>query len=117
MPRRTTEENGSATAEEPPALSAPEAPPEPAPDAPEDDRPNMPVYVARYSLIRACVWANASERGTRYTTTLSRLYLGADDRWHSTQSFGYRDLPLVEKVAADAFGWIAEKYAQQDVPF
>ncbi len=58
-----------------------------------------------------------TEQGIRYQTTISRLYMGSDQCWHSTASFGYRDLPIVEKVAAAAFQWIAERLAENDVPF
>jgi hypothetical protein len=107
------------------ALPAPEPQPEqsdapvPKAEAPRerDDRPNLPVYVARYGLIRATVWANQTEQGVRYNTVITRLYKGAGDAWFSTPSLGYRDLPLVEKAAAAAFQWISEQYATADVPF
>ncbi len=51
MSRKKPEANGDAV-----------EPPLPVDDpAPEGEKPNMPCFVARYSLIRACVWANPSE--------------------------------------------------------
>jgi hypothetical protein len=99
-------------------LQAP--PPETRPDPPpreHDDRPNTPVFVSRYGLIKATVWANQTDQGIRYNTVITRIYKGAGDAWFSTPSLGYRDLPLVEKAAAAAFQFISEQYANSDVPF
>lgn len=120
MSRRKPEANGDAVTDHP--LDRPTSPPgdpasEPSPDPP-DERPNMPCFVARFSTVRACVWKNDTDQGVRYQTTISRIYLGQDNRWHSTASFGFRDLPLVEKVCAACFEWIARQYVDRDdVPF
>jgi hypothetical protein len=51
-------------------------------------------------MIKAAVWKNETESGTRYSVTVRRLYReGA--YWHSTESFGRDDLLLLAKVAVN----------------
>jgi hypothetical protein len=70
---------------------------------------NRPVHEIRLGRIRAAIWANPTETGVRYNTTLCRLY--KDDKsgeWRDSLSFGRYDLPLVMKVADLAMLWIYE---------
>jgi hypothetical protein len=55
--------------------------------------------------VRAAIWENETQNGTRHNVTISRLYKDGDE-WRDSTSFGRDDLPLVEKVAALAHAWI-----------
>ena len=55
--------------------------------------------------VRAAVWANETENGTRHNVTVSRLYKDGDV-WRDSSSFGRDDLPLVAKVVDLAHSWI-----------
>ncbi len=57
-----------------------------------------PVHELRLGRIRAAVWENSTENGTRHNVTVSRFYKDGDD-WRDSTSFGRNDLPLLSKVA------------------
>ena len=83
---------------------------------PQDDRPNLPTHVVRLGLVRASVWLNQTEQGPRYNVSVSRLYMGGDQRWHSTASFGLKDLLPLAKVVDQAHTWISEQLTAE-APF
>jgi hypothetical protein len=58
--------------------------------------------------IRAAVWQNETENGTRHNVTITRLYKDGDT-WKDSTSFGRDDLPLVAKIADMAHTWIFEQ--------
>ena len=64
-----------------------------------------PVREVRLGRIRAAIWENETQNGTRHNVTLSRLYKDGDE-WKDSTSFGRDDLPLVAKVADLAHSWI-----------
>ncbi len=64
-----------------------------------------PVHEVRLGRIKAAVWENSTENGTRHNVTLSRIYKDGE-QWKDTTSFGRDDLPLVAKVADLAHMWI-----------
>jgi hypothetical protein len=64
-----------------------------------------PVREIRLGRIRAAIWENETQNGTRHNVTLSRLYKDGDE-WKDSTSFGRDDLPLVAKVADQAHLWI-----------
>ena len=64
-----------------------------------------PVHEVRLGRIRAAIWENETQIGTRHNVTLSRLYKDGDE-WKDSTSFGRDDLPLVAKVADLAHSWI-----------
>ena len=64
-----------------------------------------PVHEVRLGRIRAAIWENETQNGTRHNVTLSRLYKDGDE-WKDSTSFGRDDLPLVAKVADLAHSWI-----------
>lgn len=70
-----------------------------------------PVHEVRMGRIKAAVWENATENGTRHNVTLSRIYKDGE-QWKDTASFGRDDLPLVAKVADLAHTWIFEQTAE-----
>jgi hypothetical protein len=67
-----------------------------------------PVHEIRLGRIRAAIWENDTQNGTRHNVTLSRLYKDGDE-WKDSTSFGRDDLPLVEKVVDQAHSWIFEQ--------
>ena len=66
---------------------------------------NKPVHDIRLGAIKAAIWANSTPKGIRHSVTLTRLYKDAE-QWKYSDSFGRDDLPLIEKVADEAFRWI-----------
>jgi len=67
-----------------------------------------PVHQIRLGRIRAAIWENATEKGTRMNVTVSRLYKDGDS-WKDAGSFGRDDLPLVSEVSRMAWLWIFEQ--------
>ncbi|MGE3310701.1 MAG: hypothetical protein AB7O66_12085 [Limisphaerales bacterium] len=65
-----------------------------------------PAHEVRLGAIRAAIWANETENGTRYNVTFDRAYRDGDN-WKTTQSFGRDDLLVLAKVADHAHTWIA----------
>ena len=70
-----------------------------------------PVHEVRFGRIRAAIWENETQNGTRHNVTLSRLYKDGDE-WKDSTSFGRDDLPLVAKVADLAHTWIFQAAAE-----
>ena len=66
-----------------------------------------PAHEIRLGRIKATLWENETEQGTRYNVTVSRLYKDGDD-WKSSTGFGRDDLPLVAMVVEMAHFWIYE---------
>lgn len=117
MTRKKHEANGDAGHELPTGAPAAEMAPSTEREGTDADaRPNLPVHVVRFGLVRACVWLNHTGQGPRHNVTVSRLYKGADGRWYSTGSFGYRDLLPLAKCLDHAHTWVGEQIADQDVP-
>jgi len=67
-----------------------------------------PAHEIRLGRIKATIWENQTEQGTRHNVTVSRLYKDGD-QWKQTASFGREDLPLVGKVVDRAHTWIHEQ--------
>lgn len=67
-----------------------------------------PAHEIRLGRIKATLWENETEQGTRYNVTVSRLYKDGDD-WKNSTGFGRDDLPLVAKVVEMAHLWIYEQ--------
>lgn len=66
-----------------------------------------PIYQVRFGAVRAAIWENVTDKGTRYSVTMSRIYKDGDE-WKHSESFGRDDLLLVAKVADQAHTWICE---------
>lgn len=71
---------------------------------------NKPAQEFRLGRIKATIWANSGENGTRYNVTFARLYKD-EGAWKDSQSFGRDDLPLLAKVADQAHSWIFDQGA------
>ena len=76
-----------------------------------NSKSNRPVHEIRMGRIRAAIWENETQNGTRHNVTLSRLYKDGDD-WKDSTSFGRDDLPLLAKVADRAHTWIFQAAAK-----
>ena len=68
------------------------------------------VHEIRLGRIRAAIWENDTQNGTRHNVTVSRLYKD-EDQWKDSASFGRDDLLLVAKVADLAHSWICDQSA------
>lgn len=66
---------------------------------------SRPVQEIRLGRIRAAIWENETQTGTRHNVTISRIYKDGED-WKDTGSFGRDDLLLVGKVMDRAHSWI-----------
>jgi len=69
-----------------------------------------PVHEVRLGRIKAAIWENETEKGTRHNVTLSRIYKDGEE-WKDSNSFGRDDLPLIAKVADQAHDWIFQNAA------
>jgi len=67
-----------------------------------------PAHTLRLGCVKAAIWANQTENGTRYNVTVSRLYK-AENEWKDSSSFGRDDLPLACKVLDQAHTWVFEQ--------
>ena len=70
--------------------------------------PNKPIHELRWGRIRAAIWENDTQNGTRHNVTLSRLYKDGD-QWKDSTSFGRDDLLVLAKVAEAACDWIYQQ--------
>ena len=68
---------------------------------------NKPANELRFGRIKATIWENETESGTRYNVVFTRIYRDGDE-WKDSSSFGRDDLPLVMKLADLAHTWIFE---------
>ena len=75
--------------------------------------PVQPIQEVRIGSIKAAVWENKTDTGTRYNVTVSRIYKDGD-QWKSTESFGRDDLLVLAKVVDQAHTWIFENAKPQD---
>jgi len=87
-------------------------------EAPKQER-QRPVHEVRLGRIKAAIWANSTEKGVRYSTTLTRLYKDQEDgEWQTSTSFGRDDLLLVAQVCELAIVWICHQGQESaEVPF
>jgi hypothetical protein len=67
-----------------------------------------PVHEIRLGRIKATIWENETDNGTRYSVNVCRLYKDGDE-WKQTASFGRDDLPLVAKVVDLVHTWTYEQ--------
>lgn len=69
---------------------------------------SKPVHEIRFGRVKAAIWENDTQNGTRHNVTFSRLYKDGD-QWKDSTSFGRDDLPLLAKVADRVHTWIFEQ--------
>ena len=65
----------------------------------------QPVHEIHLGSIKAAIWENETEVGTRHNVTVSRLFKEGED-WKQTTSFGRDDLLPLAKVGNLAHTWI-----------
>jgi hypothetical protein len=70
---------------------------------------NKPVHEIRLGRIKAAIWENETQSGTRHNVTFQRIYRDEGSQWNTSDSFGRDDLPLVAKVADLAHTWIFQQ--------
>ena len=73
-----------------------------------NDAKQKPVHEIRMGRIKAAIWANETDNGTRHNVTITRLYKDGDE-WKTSTSFGREELPLVAKIADLAHTWIYQQ--------
>ena len=66
---------------------------------------DRPVHEIRLGKVKAAIWRNEGEFGTRHNVTFSKIFK-TETGWDSSSSFGRDDLPLVTKVSDMAHLWI-----------
>lgn len=71
-----------------------------------------PVHDVRLGSIRASIWANDTESGTRYNVTFDHSYRDGEV-WKSTASYGRDDLLVLAKAADLAHTWIVSQPKEQ----
>lgn len=69
---------------------------------------SKPAQELRFGRIKAAIWQNESENGSRFNVTFTRLYRDGEG-WKNSESFGRDDLPLLAKLADQAHSWIYEQ--------
>jgi hypothetical protein len=62
--------------------------------------------------IRAAIWENGTQNGTRHNVTVSRLWKDGD-QWKDSTSFGRDDLLSLAKVAEAVCSWIFQQGQEQ----
>lgn len=74
-----------------------------------------PVKEIRMGRIKAAVWENGTQNGTRYNVTLTRLYKDPEDNaWKTSESFGRDDLLVAAKVLDQAHSWIFQNAQEEE---
>ena len=73
-----------------------------------NDAKQKPVHEVRMGRIKAAIWANETDNGTRHNVVITRLYKDGDE-WKTSTSFGREELPLVAKIADMAHTWIYQQ--------
>ena len=74
-----------------------------------------PVDEVRIGAVKAAIWRNETDNGSRYNVTFSRSYRDSEGNWKSTSSFGRDDLLVVAKVADWAHSRILKRQAADAV--
>ncbi len=58
-----------------------------------------PVDEVRIGKVKATIWRNQTDNGSRYNVTFGRIYKDDQGEWNTTHSFGRHDLLVLAKVA------------------
>lgn len=75
---------------------------------------NLPVKVFRLHGVSAKVFEFKSEHGSNLKVVLARSYFDKKtDKWESTPFFNFDDMPLVSKLACEAYKFISERQDEQ----
>lgn len=72
----------------------------------------QPIDHIRFGSVQAAIWRNVDGEGrVRYGVTVEKRYVNGDGEWHSTNSFGRDDLPVLCKAVDHAHTRIYELIA------
>ena len=84
-------------------------------DVPTSDSPShRPASVISGSGgLRVAIWKNKGEHGDFYSAKLERRYLGAGEKWQSTDSMRAEDLLRAQKLLSEADDWIERDKQKQ----
>lgn len=64
----------------------------------------------RIGRIKATIWENETQNGSRFNTKFSRLYKpDSESEWAESDSFGRDDLLILAKLASRVHDWIFEQ--------
>ena len=74
-----------------------------------------PVDEVRFGAVKAAIWRNETDNGSRFNVTFSRSYKNGDGNWKSTSSFRRDDLLVVAKLADRAHSRIFQIQAADAV--
>lgn len=77
---------------------------------------NKPIQTLRDGLLKATIWKNHSENGSRYTVTFSRAYKAADGQYHDSDSYSGAELLRLSYLANHAYHAINEFKAKDSAP-
>jgi len=69
---------------------------------------HTPIHEIQYGSVKASVWINGPDHGSKYHVTFRRLY---KDGEVMKEAAGFRtlDLPLVAFIADEAYWWLRER--------
>ena len=69
---------------------------------------HAPVHELQYGSVKASIWANGPDHGSKHHVTFRRLYKDGED---IKEAAGFRtlDLPLVAFIADEAYWWLRER--------
>ena len=80
----------------------------------DKDTATRPIEKIRVGAVEAAVWANSSEDGqVRFAVVFSRSYK-VEGEWRNTRSFGFRELPQLEKAVSLAFDFLSRRESEAD---
>ena len=74
-----------------------------------------PVDEVRIGAVKAAIWRNETDNGSRFNVTFSRTYRDSEGNWKSTSSFRRDDLLVVAKLADQAHSRIFQIQAADAV--
>lgn len=65
-----------------------------------------PVHSFTCGTVQAVTWKNMGKNGELYSVTLDRAYKDAEEKWHTSDSFGVNDLSAVNTVLDQTEAWL-----------
>ena len=69
---------------------------------------NKPIDTIRDGSLSAVIWANASEKGMRYSVELVRGYKDSNDQWKNTSYFSNGEILRGSRLLNLAYNRISE---------
>lgn len=73
---------------------------------------HAPIHEIQYGSVRASIWANGPDHGSKHHVTFRRLYKDGDA---IKEAAGFRtlDLPVLAFAADEAYWWLREREAAE----